>query len=520
MDRGSGIEDQKGDAMNDRHHDWRAKRRLWLLMLAALVVAVAVVAAGCGGEDEAAAPPAEPAEPAPAEPAEPAESAEPPAEPAGEGDPIKIGILSDCEGAFGAWFEHDIGGAQLPLIARGATPAGANPSDGLENAVIAGRPIEIVGYGCGDETPEKAIEETRRLVEQEGAEILIGPLSGDEGIAVANYSLEHPETTFINGTSGAQDTTLKVRSPNFFRFNSDGAQWSAGLADYAYNVLGWREAVTIADDYSFAYTSAAGFIAEFCAIGGNVTKRIWPALGETDYTSFASQISPDDNVFTAVGGAGVIPFLKAYEDVVGPIQANKFVGNLFYGDPLLVPEFGGRLEGIATSDSTWGDSQDPKAQEYFAFVTDTYPDIGPAAASVFVYNYYNAAEAMAQALEETGGVLEDDGQASFREALAAVVLDAPFGQVSLDENRQGIQDNFVKVVTGDAVTTFWKIPETTQDFGGTFTPDTPAPDRDNPTCETRDLPWVGNAEIVGEFPAAAADNLGLSPEARAAVGIE
>jgi branched-chain amino acid transport system substrate-binding protein len=497
--------------MKNRHPSERGKR-LWLLV-AVLAFALAAIAAGCGGGDDDGGEAAATTEAAPAETAAPADTGaaaeETTAAPA-EGDPIKLGILSDCEGAFGAWFEHDIGGAQLPLIARGATPLGA-PSDGLENASIAGRPIEIVGYGCSDDTPEKAIEETRRLVEQLGAEILIGPLSGDEGIAVANYSLEHPETTFINGTSGAQDTTLKVQSPNFFRFNSDGAQWSAGLADYAYNVLGWRDAVVIADDYSFAYTSAAGFIAEFCALGGQITKRIWPALGETDYTSFAAQISPDDNVFTAVGGAGAIPFLKAYEDVVGPLDPKKIVGNLFYGDPLLVPEFGGRLEGMAVADSTWGDSQDPKAQEYFAFVEEHYPDIAPAAASVFVYNYYNAAEAMAQALEAVDGVLEEDEHASFREALAGVVLDAPFGEVSLDENRNAIQDNFVKVVTGDAVTTFWKIPQTSQDFGGTFTPETPPPDRDNPVCETRDLPWVGNAEVVGEFPADVAEKLGIDP---------
>lgn len=479
--------------MEARHPDSRGKRRLWLL-LAVLAVALAAAAAGCGGDEEAA---------PPAEEAPPAETAAPPAEttapPAEEAAPIKLGILSDCEGAFGAWFEHDIAGAQVPLIARGATPAGANPSDGLTGATIAGHPIEIVGYGCSDDTPEKAIEETRRLVEQQGAEILIGPLSGDEGIAVANYSLEHPETTFINGTSGAQDTTLKVRSPNFFRFNSDGAQWSAGLGDYAYNVLGWRDAVVIADDYSFAYTSAAGFIAEFCAVGGQVTKRIWPALGETDYTSFAAQISPDDNVFTAVGGAGAIPFLKAYEDVVGPLDAKKIAGNLFYGDPLLVPEFGGRLEGVAVADSIWADSTDPKAQAYAQLVSDSYPEQGKAAHSVFVYNYYNAAEAMAQALEAVGGDLSD-GQAAFREALAGVVLDAPYGQVSLDENRAAIQDNFVKIVTADAVTTIWKIPQVGQDFGGTFTPETPPPDRDNPVCETRDLPWAGNAEVVGEAP--------------------
>ena len=115
-------------------------------------------------------------------------------------------------------------------------------------------------------------------MEQLGADIMIGPLSGDESIAVANYAKQHPTKTFVDGSAGAQDTTLKVRAPNFFRFNGDGAQWNAGLGDLAYNKLGWKTAAVVADDYSFAWTSAAGFIAEFCAVGGNVTKRVFPPL--------------------------------------------------------------------------------------------------------------------------------------------------------------------------------------------------------------------------------------------------
>ncbi len=72
----------------------------------------------------------------------------------------------------------------LPLINRGATPVSGDPTDGVENAMIAGHPIEIV-YGGSDSTPDKAVEEARRLVEQEGVDILVGPLSGSEGIAVA-----------------------------------------------------------------------------------------------------------------------------------------------------------------------------------------------------------------------------------------------------------------------------------------------------------------------------------------------
>src|SRR3989442_15685080 len=112
----------------------------------------------------------------------------------------------------------------------------------MPGAKIAGKDINIVGFGCSDSTASKAIEETRRLVEQLGADILIGPLSGDEGIAVATYPKSQPNKTFLNGISGAQQATLKVRAPNFFRFNPDGAQWSARLRDSAYSKLNWGQA--------------------------------------------------------------------------------------------------------------------------------------------------------------------------------------------------------------------------------------------------------------------------------------
>ena len=125
-----------------------------------------------------------------------------------------------------------------------------------------------------------------------------------------------------------------MRAPNFFRFNGDGAQWNAGLGDLAYNKLGWKTAAVVQDNYSFGWTSAAGFIAEFCAVGGNVVQRVNPPLNTTDYSTYAQQLRTDvDGTFVAVGGSGLIPFLKAYEQAHGPINSKKFIGNLFWGTP-------------------------------------------------------------------------------------------------------------------------------------------------------------------------------------------
>ena len=249
---------------------------------------------------------------------------------------IKIAVLSDCQGAFGSFDNQDIAGV-VTAMAQFAGAKAKNPNkprDGWTGGSINGHPLKLVGVGCSNDRADTAIKETKRLMEQLGADILIGPLSGDESIAVANYAKQHPTKTFVDGSAGAQDTTLKVRAPNFFRFNGDGAMWNAGLGDLAYNKLGWKTAAVVADDYSFAWTSAAGFIAEFCAVGGNVTKRVFPPLNTTDYSSYAQQMPTNvDGTFVAVGGAGLIPFLKAYEQAHGPIDGKKFIGNLFWGTP-------------------------------------------------------------------------------------------------------------------------------------------------------------------------------------------
>jgi len=452
--------------------------RLWILF-AALVIALAAIAAGCGGDDEGA-----------------GQTGGATTGGGGTGEAIKIGIFSNNEGAFAPFEGQTWGGAMLPLINRGATAVSGDPTEGVEGAVIAGHPIEIV-YGGSDSTPDKAVEEARRLVEQEKVDILVGPLSGSEGIAVANYSKEQPGVTFVNGISGAQDTTLKVRSPNFFRFHNDGTQWTAGLGDYAYNELGWRNVVTIGDDYDFPYSQIAGFVAEFCSIGGKVTERLWPPLGEEDYSSYITQIPEDvDGFFMGVGGTGTVAFVKQYGQLRGNLS-DKIMGGIFMTDPVILKELGDQVVGVVTAGMTAGDSQESSYLDYSSALDTAYPDLKGTASSVFAYGYYTAMEAIAQGLEQVEGDLSD-GHSAFNDALSNLELDAPLGTIKLDENRQAIMDNFLQQIvadhTGDGVPdvkTIKTIPQVDQTFAGFFSPETPSPDRTNPECKTADPPpWT------------------------------
>ena len=425
------------------------------------------------------------------------------------GTPIKVAIMSECKGAFGAFDQQNMAGAVAAMSQfAGATPVSkTNPKKGWTGGAIGDHPLKLVGVGCGDDTADTAIKETRRLMEQLDADVMIGPLSGDESIAIANYAKQHPDKTFVDGSAGAQDTTLKVQAPNFFRFNGDGAQWNAGLGDLAVRKLGWKTAAVISDDYSFGWTSTAGFIADFCAAGGQITKRVFPPLNTTDYSSFAQQMPTDvDGTFVAVGGAGLIPFLKAYEQAKGPIDAKKFIGNLFWGTPGQFEQLGPRVAGAYIGGAgTAGDLDTPAAHDYATNIIGhwfkKFPPGGDAAAqaaSTFTYGYYANAWGLIKGLEAVKGDISD--QSKLQAELAKVVLPAPYGEVKLDDNRQAIisvYDQQLYMKDGKlAVKTINQIPGVDQTFGGTFSASTPAPGRNAPTCEKRDLPWLGKATPV------------------------
>src|SRR3954454_10584422 len=154
-------------------------------------------------------------------------------------DTIKLGGLATLEGAFTVLGQDSMRGLKLALQEVDYT--------------VAGKKIQLV-TGSSDASPDSAVKAARKLVEQDGVQILIGPLSGSEGIAVKDYAKTQPKVTFLNGSSAAQDTTLRDPAPNFYRFSTDGAQWMAGLGDYAFNKKGYKKVVTVAEDYSFPYT--------------------------------------------------------------------------------------------------------------------------------------------------------------------------------------------------------------------------------------------------------------------------
>jgi branched-chain amino acid transport system substrate-binding protein len=427
--------------------------------------------------------------------------------------PIKIGILSDCQGAFGAQYNADIGGAIAAFVQyAGAKPKDPNnPSKGMIGGTVAGHPLKIVGFGCSNDNAQRAISETKRLMEQLGAQIMIGPLSGDEAVAVAHYAQAHPTKTIINGTAGSQDPTLQIAPKNFFRYNGDGAQWNAGIGDLLYHKLGWRKAAIIMDDYSFGWTSAAGIIADFCGVGGQIVKRVFPPLNTTDYSSYVRQLpAPDkvDGYFWVVGGTGTVASLKAMQQAYpGSVSPKKISGNLFLevtGNfeqvaPLIS---GAYVGGFGTPGTDYKSAAAAAYVKKQQSIWKQIPPLGPMntanAFNGFYFNYWKAAWALVKGLSAVSGNIAT--QKPLQTALGKVVLATPFGVVKLDKNRQAIEGEWSYQVFAQPgkteVKTVQFIPNVDQSFGGTFKSTSPPPGRTQPPCKKASLPWAGKEKPV------------------------
>jgi branched-chain amino acid transport system substrate-binding protein len=340
---------------------------------------------------------------------------------------IKVGLLATLEGAFTVLGQDGVRGAELAFKESGY--------------MAGGKKIEVI-KGSSDASPDSAVKAARKLVEQDGVAILIGPLSGDEGLAIKDYAKTQPKITFINGTSAAQDTTLRDPAPNFYRFTTDGAQWMAGLGEYAYTTKKFKTVVTIAEDYSFPYTQVFGFMAGFCKAGGHVPKKFWVPIGNKDFSSVIAAI-PDnvDAIYVALGGADGVNFLTQYQQAGGTAP---LIGGSITVDQTVLGTQGKQRDyvvGTAAAGPIADNSEEPEWKKFVADYKAAYKDGFPSP-SLFAQGYYINTKAVLLALDKVGGDLSD-GEAKFRDVLGKLEFDTPTGMVKLDKNRQAIADNYL-----------------------------------------------------------------------------
>jgi branched-chain amino acid transport system substrate-binding protein len=410
--------------------------------------------------------------------------------------PVRVAVLTECIGPWEASKESILAAAQLPFIERGARPRGKGPAAGLEGASFGGRPVEML-VGCTVVANLSGlIIEVRRLIERRGADVIVGPLGEQGGIVTRRLAARYPNVTFVLGASGAQAATLADPQPNLFRFVADGAQSTAGLAAHAYTDLGWRRAALVMDPLPHSWEQAAGFVAEFCALGGTVVSRD-PLLSQpaADRALAARLSRRVDGTILISTFSNPAAFLRAYDRGAAALPRRLLLTGFAFALPGGLSPRGIDLSGVVLGGDLPLDSERPQWRRQQRDYARAFPQLRPESAhGPLEHPPYMAAEALARALERVDGDLGRDGR-RLRAALSKVAFDGPAGPVRLDQNRQAVVSVHLRRIEGQGrrarTVPFRVVEEVDQSFGGAFDGGTPAPSFESPKCRRGRVPaWA------------------------------
>ena len=387
-------------------------------------------------------------------------------------------MLATLEGALTTLGEDAIRGMEIAMKQSGAK--------------AGGKTIEVITFPT-NASPDSAIRGARKLVEQDKVDILIGPVSGSEGIAIRDYSKTQPQVTFLNGSSGALETTYVTPSPNFFRWNLDGSQWLSGLANYIYNDKKWRKIATVAEDYSFPYTQIFGLVTGILlGSAGRSSERFWVPLGTKDFASIIAKLPDDvDAIYLGLGGGDAVNFFNQYAQAGGKA---KLVGGSILVDQTVLSSKGAAKR-IAIGIPSAGPQADvwdnAKWNDWVKLYQSSFPaDKRFTSPSLTGTAYYNDFNAVFTVLNKINGDLSD-GHKKFRdetgESLSSMRRTA---RSSSTRTARRVGTNFITEVVelpnGDLVNKAVKpVPDVKQTLE--FTPEQFAklglPSRTNPECK-------------------------------------
>src|SRR3954467_3788677 len=120
---------------------------------------------------------------------------------------IKVGVTATLEGTYTVLGEDGIRGFQTALNVLGKK--------------IGDRELEFI-IASTDATPDSAVRAVRKLIEQDKVQILLSPLSGDEGIAVKNFA-----KTIRSSPSSTPLPARRRRPMSTRRRTSSASTWTA-----------------------------------------------------------------------------------------------------------------------------------------------------------------------------------------------------------------------------------------------------------------------------------------------------
>jgi branched-chain amino acid transport system substrate-binding protein len=273
-------------------------------------------------------------------------------------------------------------------------------------------------------------------VHQEKVHIMIGPLCGHEGPAVAQVSKE-TGIPLVMDTAGADNVTKWDRTPTVVRTAVSASQIGHPFGEYLYKDLGARNVTFIAQDYTWGHEVTLGMVETFKQAGGKVAKIIWNPIGTKDYGPTVASIEPgSDAVVAVVVGADRIRLFEAWFGFGMDKKFKIYGGYWMHQDAL--PLMDDRAIGMIGNSLHYAAGLDTPENKAF---TDAFAKKYKRLPSWFAESAYTASLWTRTAIDAVKGNVDD--KEGFLKAMRAATIKAPRGTLKMDAYDNPIQNVYI-----------------------------------------------------------------------------
>ena len=331
--------------------------------------------------------------------------------------PLTVGVMVTLSGPGAVLGQHARDGFMLAVQQRGGK--------------LGGRDVNLLVVD--DELkPDVAVARARRLVEQDRADFVVGPIFSNILGAIFR-PVTGANTILISPNAGASTFAGKACSANFFVTSYENNQVHEVMGAYAQE-RGFKRAFLLAPNYQAGRDAVGGFKSKF---KGEVLDEAFVPLTQIDFQAELARIASlkPDVVFAFMpGGLGVnlvkqfrqsgladtVPFLSAFtvDESTLPAQREAAVG--LYGS------------------MTWAPNLDNPANKAFVSAFEAAYKYVPGS---YAMQGFDAAQLIDSALKQTAGSTTDKDK--LRAALRRADFTSPRGAFRFNTNGYPIQDFYL-----------------------------------------------------------------------------
>jgi branched-chain amino acid transport system substrate-binding protein len=336
---------------------------------------------------------------------------------------LRVGYISPVTGIFAQVGKDMVDGFQMYLDEHGGKLGGMDVKFIVED---------------DQGKPDAGVTKAKKLILQDKVHMFIGGLLASTGYALAPISTSE-KTLYISSVSSADDLTQRQLSkyPYFVRTSWTSSLPHQPLGQWACD-NGFKKVIVISADYAFGYETAGGFQKVFEDCGGKVVQKIWPPLGTKDFGPYIPTFKADaDAIFTTMVGPMALQFPKQLR---GAGIKKPILGSGVSYDEFVLPFMGDEVIGDVSALHYSAAIDTPRNQEFVKAYRAKYGKVP----GYYSENNYTTAMWLDEAIKKAGG--KYPGPEEFIKIMASIKLDAPRGPVELDENRNPIENVYIKKV--------------------------------------------------------------------------